>query len=337
MSRSLEPVAALRTFFLRRMEHFGRRAVRTVLAPAPAFVAPDPALLELLSRHRALLLRWLDAVVAGAEPLGRRGTLVLLADRMTRYLLDHNPYLVVDDALRARLDALYLASTIDFRAAVRASGRPARLAAALPAVFSAHQRRLAAFVRAVAAAHADAGPEFVFREPLSVEHSPGLQLELLGLEPRRLLEPVLDLGCGRSAGLVRRLRAAGIDARGLDRDVAPGPFLVRGDWLDEPLGRARWGTILSHLGFSAHFLHHHLRPHGSAERYARRYLELLRALRPGGSFRYVPALPFLESLLPSAAYAVSRQKPSGDLPVAGGAAGTVPATVWCAACVTRLR
>jgi hypothetical protein len=337
MSRSADPVAALRTFFLRRMEQFSRQAVRTVLAPAPAFVAPEPALLELLSRHRAPLLRWLDAVVAGTDPLAGRGTLALLADRMTRYLLDHNPYLVVDDALRARLDALYLASTVDFRAAVRASRRPARLSAALPGVFSAHQRRLAGFVRAVAAAHADAGPEFVFGEPLSAEHSPGLQLEVLGVEPRDLLEPVLDLGCGPSAGLVRRLRAEGIDARGLDRDVVAEPFLVRGDWLEASLGRSRWGTILSHLGFSMHFLHHHLRPRGSAERYARRYLELLRALRPGGSFRYVPALPFLESLLPSAVYAVSRREPPRDLAAACSAAGTLPAAVWRAARVTRLR
>jgi SAM-dependent methyltransferase len=337
MSRSPDPVAALRAFFLRRMERFGRHAVRTVLAPAPAFLAPDPELLALLLRHRAPLLHWLDAVVAGADPLGRRGTIALLADHMTQYLLDHNQYLVVDDALHARLDTLYLASTVDLRDAVRRSRTPARLAAALPAVFAAHQRRLSDFLRALAAAHADAGADFAFREPVSAEHSPELQLEVLGLDPRRLLEPVLDLGCGPSASLVRRLRAAGVDARGLDRDVVPEKFLFRGDWLEAPLGRSRWGTIVSHLGFSMHFLHHHLRPRGSAERYARRYLELLRALRPGGSFCYVPALPFIESLLPSTAYALSRRAPPRDLPAADGAAGMLSARVWRAACVTRKR
>ncbi|MGC4070482.1 MAG: hypothetical protein QM784_38620 [Polyangiaceae bacterium] len=48
------------------------------------------------------------------------------------------------------------------------------------------------------------------------EYSAELQLQLLGLTEGKLLEPVVDLGCGQRAELVTLLRAKGIAATGLD-------------------------------------------------------------------------------------------------------------------------
>ena len=150
----------------------------------------------------------------------------------------------------------------------------------------------------------------------SAEYSAELQLQVLGVRPEELLEPILDLGCGAQAALVRQLRACGRDAYGLDRAATPDEFVDRADWFDGPLGRSRWGTVISHMALSNHFLHHHLRPDGQAERYARRYMDILRALQPGGAFLYAPGLPFLESLLPEEVYAVAG-RPVQDL--VGGA------------------
>jgi hypothetical protein len=149
-------------------------------------------------------------------------------------------------------------------------------------------------------------------ELICAEYSPALQLRVLGLDAARLAEPVLDLGCGSRVALVRELRGLGKDAYGLDCAVRGDPFVLEGDWLDCDLGQRRWGTVISHMGFSNQFLRHHLRPGPAAERYARRYMDVLAALRPGGLFAYAPGLPFFEPLLPPERYAVMR-RPVSDL------------------------
>jgi hypothetical protein len=143
-------------------------------------------------------------------------------------------------------------------------------------------------------------------EWLCAEYSAALQLRVLDLDPAALPEPILDLGCGAGATLVRELRRLGKDAHGLDHAEGSEPFLHVADWLDFDLGHGRWGTVLSHMGFSNHFVHHHLRSGETAARYARRYMQVLGALRPEGLFAYAPGLPFLERLLPPERYALSR-------------------------------
>jgi hypothetical protein len=153
---------------------------------------------------------------------------------------------------------------------------------------------------------------------VSAEYAPDLQLEILGLDPDLLPEPVLDLGCGKEGRLVAALRARGKDARGVDRLAEPGPALSRGDWLDVPLAPGGFGAVLSHLGFSLHFLHHHLRQGGDAARYALRYMAVLRALRLGGVFAYAPGLPFVEEHLPPGVWRVERSPvplPAGPDPL----------------------
>lgn len=144
--------------------------------------------------------------------------------------------------------------------------------------------------------------------PVCAEYSPALQLRVLGLSRRlhTLKEPILDMGCGKGGSLVFHLRSLGFEAVGIDRDVEESPYMMEADWTSLPLGTREWGTILSHMAFSNHFRHHHLRRDGRPEHYARLYMRILEALDDGGSFFYAPDLPFMERLLPSQRYTVRR-------------------------------
>lgn len=132
-----------------------------------------------------------------------------------------------------------------------------------------------------------------------------MQTEILQLKMSQLKEPVLDIGCGRDAPLVTYLREKGIDATGFDRYPSDNEHLLSSDWFTFPYGEKKWGTIISHLGFSNHFQHHHLREDGEFVAYAQKYMEILRSLKPRGSFHYAPDLPFVEQYLPADEYQVT--------------------------------
>lgn len=144
-------------------------------------------------------------------------------------------------------------------------------------------------------------------------YSPAFQLEVLGIQPEALLEPVLDLGCGDNALLVSFLREKGVDAHGLDRSCnLSQPWIKSCSWFETEFKRGEWGTILSNMAFSVHFMHHQLRDDGGKKAYALKYAEIVRSLKPGGSFYYAPSLPQMESLLPDRKFSLNRT------PVAAG-------------------
>jgi hypothetical protein len=143
------------------------------------------------------------------------------------------------------------------------------------------------------------------REVTSATYSPELQLRILSLSIDALEEPILDVGCGEDASLVRHLRAAGKNARGVDRE-APLDMGDRADWLAYDYGVGKWGTILSHLGFSLHFMHQEMKSSDLAFDYGKTYMRILRSLAKGGTFAYVPGLPFIEPMLPATDFDVKR-------------------------------
>ncbi|MHB1628989.1 MAG: class I SAM-dependent methyltransferase [Bacilli bacterium] len=139
-----------------------------------------------------------------------------------------------------------------------------------------------------------------------IEYSPTLQIQLLGVNVSNLREPILDIGCGINGQLVRQLRAWGYKAHGVDRSVIDHPHLIHADWSDFPWLHETWGTIVSHMAFSNHFNHHHLRTNGQPGAYAKTFMHTLKALKRGGSFYYAPGLPFIEELLPGDKYRIIR-------------------------------
>lgn len=128
------------------------------------------------------------------------------------------------------------------------------------------------------------------------EYSAQLQLQILGLKDHVWLAPIVDLGCGIDANVVRQLRNQGLSATGLDRR-GTSQYVLSADWFDVKFEPESLGTIISHLAFSLQFLHHHWHPGERAYDYARKYMELVRALVPGGLFCYAPGLPFIEDML----------------------------------------
>lgn len=129
------------------------------------------------------------------------------------------------------------------------------------------------------------------------EYSPELQIQILRLDLKQLVEPILDIGCGVKGELVRFLREEGFVVIGFDRFVKDTPDLINADWFEFSFEEQQWGTIISNLGFTNHFMHHHLRNDGNFIGYAKRYMEILNALKPGGTFIYAPDLPFIEQYL----------------------------------------
>jgi hypothetical protein len=139
------------------------------------------------------------------------------------------------------------------------------------------------------------------------EYSAELQFEILQIELKQIIEPVLDIGCGRQGNLVLSVRRTGIDAYGFDRFACENPFLSNSDWFEYKFEKDKWGTITSNLGFSNHFQHHHIRNDGNFIDYARRYMDILSSLKVGGSFHYAPDLPFIEQYLDKEKYQLTKK------------------------------
>ena len=116
---------------------------------------------------------------------------------------------------------------------------------------------------------------------------------------------ILDVGCGRELNLVNYLRDNGYEAYGIDRFNNNNPYYSKCDWLEHNFEPSKWGTIISNLGFSNHFIHHNLRVDGNFREYAQKYMEILASLKPNGSFHYAPDLPFIESHVNKQTYRVT--------------------------------
>ncbi len=273
--------------------------------------------LDFLLRNRDSVLDWLDASLGGRDSGSRGETLAFFIGHMAGTIARKNQFLTVGSAERDGLAALYEHFLAGIRAALLSYDDIPGLAVGMERALASHQRNLAGFSHRLVVAHARSAGDG--GEAVCGGYSPALQLDILGIDPGALAEPVLDLGCGERGALVRHLRSFGKRAFGVDRLAATGDFIARADWFDFPLGRLCWGTVISHMGFSNHFLHHHLRANGSPERYARRYMEILDALVPGGSFVYTPGAPFIEEILPRGRWTVVRR----SLPEVSGSAADV--------------
>lgn len=244
----------------------GEADLTTVEADLPAY----------LWVYREVLGPWLASAAAAGD----------LADQLVRWLHRHNQFLYATAQTRAELGQVYAQTLADAAELLAEARTEQEVEDGLPQLLAEHHQRLALALKVAFGAR--------LRDTVQAEYSPGLQIAVLGLS--QVETPVLDVGCGATAALVDYLRDAGIEGVGMDRD-AQAPGVVQADWLTQDYGRGIWGTVISHLGFSLHFLHHHLSDHELAFDYARAYMRILASLRVGGRFAYAPALPFLEAVL----------------------------------------
>lgn len=243
-----------------------------------------------------------------------------------------NQFLSLRPEDHTRMELLYDAYLDDLAAIVERPRDLAEVSRLLHVSIRDHLRALHAFVVALDAANRHGEASLLDRPVVCEEYPPRLQMAVLGLDPARLREPILDVGCGHNGALVSALRDLGLKAFGLDRLVdAERPGLQEADWLTFPYGVNRWGAVISHLGFSHHFAFHHRYRYGSPTIYAQVYMTILGSIRAGGAFYYAPSLPFIEDLLPPDVYAVQRR----PVPVPG--VSTVDGEPAQAVRVVRLR
>ncbi len=138
------------------------------------------------------------------------------------------------------------------------------------------------------------------------EYSAQFQIDLLGIEINVLREPILDIGCGEHGYLVEFLRNNNLEAYGIDRIHKTEDYYIKNNWLEFNYGQQKWGTIISNLSFSNHFINHYLQNDKVDVVYAQTYMKILKSLSIGGSWIYAPSVPFIEDLLPNDKYLVNR-------------------------------
>ena len=306
-----DAVVRLGELLASRMGRTSRLSLYEALVSEGGSFEPDAELVGHLIRHRKELSSWMRASLE--EPREGRpgqGPEASLRALLAPWLQEKNQFLRVDGEAARRLDALYRRAIGETARALSSRTSDAEAAEELRGVWEAHRGRLASFAR-------DRLGETP-RDAVCAAYSPTLQLAVLGLAPEDLREPVLDVGCGPDAAFVEHLREGGFEAHGIDR-AAPEATdgVVAADWLGFAYGEGVWGTVVSHLGLSLHFLRHHLAPGPVAEAlalaHAEAYSRVLRSLRVGGAFHYAPALPFVEALLPAPTYRCERIAPPEGL------------------------
>jgi len=185
-------------------------------------------------------------------------------------------------------------------------------------VSSQHFQHLADWLKAVdpllMTIYADAGEKIT---PVVCEnYSPDFLMSLYDLKVEQLSGPILDIGCGHDGLFVRFLRAHHLEARGFDRVIGtPESWLREVDWFSFDFEPSTWSLMLANQSFSLHFLHFHLREGDEVLPYARLYMKMIYALKPGGCFVYAPAIPFFESVLPSNQFRVTHRLAFGQIEV----------------------
>ncbi len=228
---------------------------------------------------------------------------------MMSYLLGRNQFLTIQGAGRQELISIYRAQLNAFREIMLQYDDRKEIADAFEEYLKSHFTGLRDYTIKLFRQMDKYKPDgSSLSETVCAQYSVRLQLGILGIGGiKNLTQPVLDVGCGKDAPLVRYLLRNDIEAYGMDRDTIARHNIIDADWFEIELEPESWGTIISHMAFSLHFFHHHLRSDGDPSKFASRYMQLLHSLKKGGRFIYSPGLPFIEQLLPSDKYIVERK------------------------------
>jgi hypothetical protein len=282
------------------------------------------SLLDVYHADRDFLsLQWEDLAFLADQ---RRGIVEILSDtRLSASLVNlfvistleftfaNNQFLRIDQTEIANLERIYQSYLGALHRILASEITTEEIRLPLEKVVSTHFQNLGANLSRFLDPGVEdaAGNSAIFQRVVCREYSPEFQLKILGIRLEEIQQPVLDLGCGKNGRLAAYLNGQGIRTLGVDRIVEEVDWLRAADWLEFAPGQAEWGTILSHMAFSNHFIFQHLYRHGHPQRYARQYMAILDGIRPGGSFFYAPGLSFMEDLLPAGRFEVTRRKIAG--------------------------
>ena len=139
--------------------------------------------------------------------------------------------------------------------------------------------------------------DIIAKQFVCAEYSAQFQIDLFEIDINSLKEPILDIGCGEHGYLVEYLRNNNLEAYGIDRVHKSERYFENSNWLEFNYSQKNWGTIISNLSFSNHFINHFLQNDKVDILYAQIYMKILKSLSVGGRWIYAPSVPFIEDLL----------------------------------------
>jgi hypothetical protein len=180
------------------------------------FAAAKPALIQFSYAARPEIIHLLsdEAELEGFVHYCCRAT--------KSYTYRRNQFINFNRAYDELLEAEYRDFFLGIRAALIQADSEAALAEAYAAILTRHHERLRLILSSycVTYGQGDLAENPLLRTVPCQEYSARFQLQLLHIDPARLAEPILDVGCGSAGTLVNFLRARGYEAFGLDR-LAP--------------------------------------------------------------------------------------------------------------------
>ena len=261
-----------------------------------------PDIVTFLTQERDRIREVLRHELNNPSASNQQSLVSLFVTTTKEFIYQQNQFVSLSAKDQAELVGLYrqfLADTINILTEDR---NPQEIEQLYQVVLEDHFHYLKTFIANLGQSQ---GANLIYQQVVCEEYPASLQLKILGIDRKTLQEPILDIGCGKHGTLVTYLREYGLDAYGIDRLVMPLEYLIETDWLDFQFDPSAWGTIISHMAFSNHFTFHHLYRNGTPEIYAKKYIEVLASLKPGGDMFYAPGLPFIEQLLPATNFTVT--------------------------------
>ncbi|MCD1655931.1 hypothetical protein K7J14_14625 [Treponema zuelzerae] len=128
------------------------------------------------------------------------------------------------------------------------------------------------------------------------EYSGSFQYNLLRLNQFRLLEPIIDIGCGKDYELIKYLDYAGYTAIfGIDQYISNNNYIECTNWFDYKFEPNKWGTVIAHMSFCNHFRRSLINEDQNLEIYKEKYEEILKSLQINGLFIYTPSIKQIEN------------------------------------------
>jgi len=253
------------------------------------FHSYDTALIEFVFKNR----REISALFSRDSQLQEFIDFCIRATK--QYTYKRNQYINYPHEYETLLRAEYRDFFIQIKTLLETVDSPESIAGAFGPILSQHHERLRLILASYCVAYQDTplAKNALLQSVPCEEYSAPLQVKILNIDLSHLREPILDIGCGSGAHLVRYLRQQGFDASGMDRLAPSKPGFIQSDWFDfDPL--QTWGTIIAHQSISTHFIYNHLHNSSIAKKYAQLFINILSSLDEGGEFYYAPGLPFFE-------------------------------------------
>ncbi len=265
------------------------------------FFVIERDLLTFIKREREAILQAVQAELHSHHAPDEQALMGTFLQMTRKFVYQSNQFVTLAAADQAQLVATYSAFAVDIARILRKDRAIGDTEQLLHMALKKHFLSLRTFLLSLNQTF-----EYLDTQVVCREYGPRFQLAVLGIDEQALKEPILDLGCGEQGHLVNYLRGFGLEAFGIDRLVAQSSHLIKADWLHFDFQEASWGTIISHMAFSNHFIFQHSYRKGVPEVYAAQLMKFLSSLKPLGMMCYAPGLPFIEPLLPTARYRVTK-------------------------------